>query len=87
MQTASHPADLAADQLDEHGMMALAGAIVAQAAADVVNGRTHSDRSNEYDPADFLEAAGVLHRVADIVAYSPRLAMSRKTRATRQVAA
>lgn len=73
---------LAADQIDDHGMIALAGQIVAQAAADYVSGYAHRTLAGELPAADFLESAGVLERASEIAAYSPLLAQGRRRRAT-----
>jgi hypothetical protein len=58
---------------DERALAALAGAIVAQAAMDYVQDYPTRPGRGELPALDFLEAAGLVDRAAEIVRYSPML--------------
>lgn len=59
---------------DDRALMELAGAVVAQAAIDYVQDYHHRPVSGELPALEFLEAAGLVERAADIARYSPMLA-------------
>jgi hypothetical protein len=59
--------------LDDRALMALAGAVIAQAAMDHMCAYQHRPVSGELPALEFLEAAGLVERAAEIVRYSPML--------------